>query len=629
MSAEREGPPPSSGGLGPGLSRGSVLLIFGLALLLRLACLADAVSTPLWDWHTWSQSDMDTYVRVSQQILHGDLLVRDPFHPYNLWHRSVAPAQVWQGWYGPHVFHQAPGYYYFLAGLLKLFGSLTAVKLVQLLLGAIHAVLLAALAQRILGHPGGFLVGTLAATYGPFIAAELMILREGLGLILATAAAYLVIRALDSTRPGPWLGAGVVLAMGALTKETGFVLFAAVCLWLAVRALRSATGRAGGRDPRLLVAPAWVIAGFLLGTSPLVVRNLAVGAAPLALSPQGAVNFVLGNAADSPSGGVIFVPPPSFGGIMRESQGRVLSTVVATLRGYRDRPQAFLRNLWRKFSAVWSNVELPDNFSYAYFVLHSALLRSLPRFVCIWLPAALGLCLFVFRGFGRRGWRQEGTGAVGRPSMDQMWLLFTILAAQAGAQSLAPVVARYRLVLVPFLMVFAGWAFQEALVPGPRWGWRKKTLPLAAGLLVLWGAWRVWPMDPNVRKGALRAADFGTGAGIFVARNQFDRAFKEIDRGISTFRAWAPERVEPSEEEWILRRTRLWLFLSHGRFDQVQEDWALLRLALPGDPLVKAIEEHKQASRPLQSVKISGIARPGSGCAVVLDRRSVGPRGRR
>ena len=287
--------------------RSPLWLVFGLALLVRLAYLHEISNTPFWILEQWNQTDMDTFLQVARQILAGDLLVRNPYHPVHYWHLTIASEAQWRRWYDPQVFYQMPGYYYVLALLLKLFGgSLVAVKVTQCLLGALHAALLGAVAQRIMGRTGGLAVGTLAALYGPFVVMEPMILRDSLGLLVATLSLWLAVHALDSEALGrdhrarlSWLGAGLVLGLGALIKDTGLILFAAIWLWLAARTLC--------RVPHSLRLAALLLPlGLAIGLLPFMLRNLALGVAPLAVSQQSAIVFVYGNIADSPSGGVLF-----------------------------------------------------------------------------------------------------------------------------------------------------------------------------------------------------------------------------------------------------------------------------------------------------------------------------------
>ncbi len=574
------------------------VIVFFLALFVRAAYLGEIVGTPIWHWHLWDQSDMDTFLKVARQILTGDLLVRDPYHPFHLWQREIAPVDQWSAWYGPHTFHQVPGYYYFLALLLKISGgSLATIKVIQSILGAVHASLLGAIGQRIMGPTGGLIVGILAATYGPFVATEPMLLREGVALLSAALALFMTLRALD--RPPhdrsrrtqlSWLTAGVVLGINALVKETGFVLFAATWLWMLVRALRR-------RDHLHWSAAFVLLLGFASGLSPLVLRNVAVGASPLAFTPQGAINFVLGNAIDAPEGGVMFGLGASFRAIMEQSHGRLLPTILATLQSYSQQPALLLAHLWAKFSAIWSNVEAPDNFNYEYLQVHSTLLQVLPRFVCVWLPAALGLIMLAIRWGRRRAVSQAGglttpdeRSTFSIPfSTEVLALLLVILGAHAFSQALMPVMSRYRLVIVPFLMLPAGWALAQGLtwIRNARWF---ACCGMSAGLGGLLLLWLLWPAHPYRARAVERIqVDFFIGGSILMGRNDIDGARREFEQGIAYLRSHTASYRDLQEGELRLRLQRLVLFASAGHLGEVQDDWRIVSHALPDNPIVQEI----------------------------------------
>jgi hypothetical protein len=300
--------------------RSPALFVFGLALILRLGYWTEISDTAIWNWERWDQTDMNTFLNVAGQIREGGLLVRDPYHPVHGWHLKIASAEDWRAWALPHTFYQVPGYYYLLAFFLTLSGgSLVPIKVFQMILGAAHASVLSLVGQRIMGRLGGLVVGLLAAVYGPFLALEPVLLREGIGLLVSTLSVYLVLWSLERSARAEspfatlsWLAPGVLLGLGAVTKETGFVLFIAILCWLLVlTVVRPSCVR--------WFMPVLLLVGFSLGLSPVVLRNLTVGAPAFSFSSNAGVTFMVGNAADLPSGGVIFYEDaPSFKEIMQK-----------------------------------------------------------------------------------------------------------------------------------------------------------------------------------------------------------------------------------------------------------------------------------------------------------------------
>src|SRR5260221_5063837 len=82
-----------------------------------------------------------------------------------------------------------PGYPFFLAGLLVLTGSsLTAVRIIQALAGALACLFPARAATRWFGKRAGLATGALLAVYAPLIWIDVSIFCEGLLLTLLAAA---------------------------------------------------------------------------------------------------------------------------------------------------------------------------------------------------------------------------------------------------------------------------------------------------------------------------------------------------------------------------------------------------------------------------------------------------------
>jgi hypothetical protein len=553
-----------------------LLLVFAFAMFVRFAYLLNTIDTPIWHWDSWNQTDMDTFLTVATQILSGDVLVHNPYHPFHDWHQAIASADRWRDWYSPHAFHQIPGYSYLLALFLNLFnGSHGAIKAFQLILGSAHAAVLGAIGQHIMGRTGGLILGLLAAFYGPFIAVEPLLLREGIALLISSLAFYLMLRCLDPKRLAeqraflgiPWVALGITFGLGALIKETGFILFAGALLWIVGRSVHGSPRLDKSITPQLLF-------GFVLSLTPLILRNLTVGAPALAFASTFPFNFALANAADAPGGGVFFSTPESFRQIMDQSGGRLLPTIAATFGTYSGNPDLLAYNVWSKFSATWSNMELADNFSYQYFSSLSSILAVLPRFVCIWIPAVLGFLLLTFKS----NWSVPF-------SRDILSLVLTILVVHVLAQSFAPVMSRYRLVMVPYLMIGCAWAL-SLMVDSVRLRQWAFSSGLIAGGILLTITWLAWPSSQLLQMGSIGAVDFSTGAHILGKERGFSAARDEFQRGLSYLHAQGL-----TDQLTSLRQMRFVYFVNQGRFSEIRDEWEYIRTTLPQHhPLLQQIE---------------------------------------
>src|SRR5262245_16160940 len=128
--------------------RGELAVIFFLALAVRLLA--------------WFQVQGSPWCAVPL----GDARFFDE------WGQRIAAGH----WLGYDVFYQAPLYPYFLGVLYALFGHAAwLVRLIQLVLGALSAVLVAAGTRRLFPGRAGGAAGVLAALYAPAIWYDLQI----------------------------------------------------------------------------------------------------------------------------------------------------------------------------------------------------------------------------------------------------------------------------------------------------------------------------------------------------------------------------------------------------------------------------------------------------------------------
>src|SRR5687768_10134661 len=222
-------------------------------------------------------------LRVAAMVVLGELPIsRTPqldSAAYLSWARTLVETPS----YWPPYPEHAPGYPMFMAIVLAVSGgSLTAVRGVQSMLGAIGCVVIARVAARTL-TPRAFLpAGLLQAAYAPLIYIDTSLLSESLLVFLLILTLDLVTAAgLDRRK---WLLAGLSLGAAAIVRPTALALLMAfpVALWLGVK-----------RKPALRLAAIFVI-GTLIVVAPVAVRNWRVTGIPL-IQAYGGMNFYLGN----------------------------------------------------------------------------------------------------------------------------------------------------------------------------------------------------------------------------------------------------------------------------------------------------------------------------------------------
>ena len=379
-----------------------------MAILLRALVLLEVWDSPVLYLHHWTETDNAFYDLWARKIVDGDVLSVQDVRPLHSWHGHVARAayeasggrapigdaavrRIWDEWLGPRTFYQDPLYPYFVAALYGTFGRhLRLVFLAQAMLGLLSIALLWGVARRLGGDTVAFVAGLLGALYGPLVLYEDVLLRAVLINTTGIATLWLAMRAFRRPRARRFALAGLAGALGVLATSGAwpFVLVVAALTPMALR-----------RSPRQALRAVGALgAGLLVGLTPVVARNLAVGVAPFSVASSGTITFVNHNAADyEPMGGTAMSVHAAE--VMRRSGGRLRPAIVETLRTHPGLG-SWLALLGRKFLAVWHWYEVPNNESYDYFLLHAPALRAAGLGFGLVAPLALvGLWL----GF-RRSW---------------------------------------------------------------------------------------------------------------------------------------------------------------------------------------------------------------------------------
>ena len=301
---------------------------------------------------------------------------------------------------GPGLYFVSPLYIYFLAAVLAVTDSFTAARVIQIGLGAASAGMVFLSARDWFGERAAWTAAGLAAFTGLFTFYESLILQASLDAVLASAALLCVTRGL-LTRRWPWWGtAGLVFGLAILNRPNmAFGLAGIAAALLITRRLRPL---------------AILVAGVLVGTAPVAMRNVAVtnewSVGSAFASSHGGLNFYIGNSA-SATGFYHQVPgiTPNIKGqaedarrLAEKALGRPVDDREASsyffglawtwIRGHpADAAILFARKLGYTFSA--HHIALPH--SYPFYAYDA---RTMLRFYAIgpWLLIPLGLVGLVF-----------------------------------------------------------------------------------------------------------------------------------------------------------------------------------------------------------------------------------------
>jgi 4-amino-4-deoxy-L-arabinose transferase-like glycosyltransferase len=469
------------------MSRGLAVVLL-VAAAMRVVAWLEVRDGPLPWLHRWTESDMAFFDEWAQAIAAGDVLGATPPRPYHTGHAGVARAAhqmlgrtepfdeavgraMWAHWLGEHTYYQDPLYPYALATVYAATDRrIGAVMLAQAALGVVAAGLVWAIGAALFGPAAGLAGGLMAALYGPEVFHEELLLRDAPLACVAVATLAVLVAALRRPRERRWLFlTGVLFGVGLLLKSST-LLFALAAGTLVVR-------RVGGAG--------LVVAGAVVVLLPLVVRNVAVGAPPLALAGSGPHAFLYYNAADyDPFGGSAtsaFAPR-----IMATTDGRWIPVVPETIATHGS-VWRWLGLLGEKLAAAWHWLEVPDNASYYYWRLEAPwAARAAVEF---WLVAPLAVV-------GALAGARRGVG---------VWCAILLVATTVAANVVFYTSARLRLPVALAMTPLAGFGLVELARAAAGGRWRRAALLATAGAATAAVILRPAPAG----HAGIRVADYG------------------------------------------------------------------------------------------------------------------------
>ena len=184
----------------------------------------------------------------------------------SVYYSAAAVNLVENGEFGAS-YKRPPVYPVFLAGIYALFGQkIIAIRIVEAVIGACLAILIAIIARRIGGATVGALAGILWGTYpmGVFIAG-LVYPTSVVTTVLACAVYCMLTNVDQELGPGRVILGGMLFGLAALTKPVALVTVIATTLWIIY-----------WKPTRRLLLPGLFLLGVALTLAPWTVRNFYV-----------------------------------------------------------------------------------------------------------------------------------------------------------------------------------------------------------------------------------------------------------------------------------------------------------------------------------------------------------------
>lgn len=403
-------------------------------------------------------------------VVLGDPLLTVPLHDakyYLLWAQDILE----HGWLGDTVFFTEPLYAYLLAFILKFFGQggTTALLILQWLAGALVTVGLYLATKKMLGKQAGMITGVLAALYGPFVFYEGLLLKTSLEVALLPWFLLALFWAFEKRDTRSFFLVGMFLGFLSLVKGNNLIFVPAIIglLWYLFHSGLTVLKRVS-----LTIAFVIGVALFIL---PVTVRNYVVGH-DIVLT-----NYSFGLVTYQGSwwggdGSTALVPP-----FLRPDPAYEEIDAVGMAEAYAEKklkpsevssfwlnkaieettadPTHFLGSLLNKVLILFNHSEFSDNYQFGWYRSQVFLLWLLPNFFLACLFGLLGMALL----FSKHFWSTVAPG-LSTPlrkhifSSDQALILVTLFLSSIAVLLLTTVNARYRVALVPFLLIFSSGA---------------------------------------------------------------------------------------------------------------------------------------------------------------------------
>ncbi len=486
----------------------------------------------------------------------GNLLVMDS-RMYHEWAIRIGSG----GWIGKEVFHALPLYPYVLGFIYSFLGPhLLVAKFLQIALGTFNCYLLFRLGDKLFSRGVGLLASLLMAAYAWLIVYDAMILPTVLAIFLNLSSLLCVLSLAEGQKHwGEWLGTGCLLGLAVLADAhiLPFVILCPFWLWFTDPPAK----------PRSWFHPlSLLVVGIAVVVGSVTVRNALVGKDFIPLTSHGGINFFIGN---HPQADGMFSPPSYLrsgtdtlqrdaAAIAQKATGRLLrpSEISAYWFGQginfiKNQPMQYLRLLLQKCALFCDSTEIPDVVHPDLYKEHVTILElPLPTFGMI-MPLALTGCLVLLwlRFRMRSDERKKG-----------LVLLYLFLLTFAAANVLYFINARYRLPVVPILLVFAAFLISWWCRQLRNRAWIAVAAPLP--LLILC----VLLVNPSIAGRPRITLNMGAHhnhlGGLYLGRSDLDRALKEFKKA---------RDMEPYREEAHYNLARV--HHRRGEYDQAIEGY--------------------------------------------------------
>lgn len=449
--------------------------------------------------------------------LYGDKRLFEPNegsdgYTYDQWAKNIADGNI----IGDSVFYYGPLYSYVVAVLYSVFGRhLMVVYAFQAMLGLILIYLVYRTGRSLFNETAGLIAGLLCSIYAVFIFYEGQILLDYFVAFMSVLFMYYIVKYQQNQSIANVILTGVIMGFGALARANILIMAPVVFLWIllsgyfepakpensnnkfqspnrnqiqvnaknanSVNAEYKPVSQAernsdGFKLSSLRVKHSLVFAAVLiLVILPVTVRNYIVGKDFVLITSNMGVNFFIGNSKDSlgwfhyPENSKKLEAEVRERGIKKPSE---VSSFYAkkTIGEIKNDFAGYLGLQWRKIRLLFWAGEISNNENYEVNRSRFSVLRLPLAHFGIILPLGIAGMLLSLKQ-----WRKN-----------IMFYCFFVLYAFSITAFF--VTGRYRLPLVPVLMIFGGyviWKLYDYIVSKK---YIRAVFPVAVGVLLAYSA---------------------------------------------------------------------------------------------------------------------------------------------
>ena len=386
---------------------------------------------------------------------------------YDEWAQNIANGDI----IGKGVFYGLPLYPYFLGFIYFLFGhSVFIAKTAQFFIGSLNCGLIYLLGRKIFNRPIGVMAALMFAFHDMAIYFEGFFVSAFLAIFINLIIALVLVSIKEKPSLPKWAMAGFLIGLASLASASIFLLLPFLIYW-AITSLK------GAPKNKIVAGLIILFIGVFSAILPVTVRNYVVGKDLVFITSHSGITFYGGN--NPLSDGSFYMPQQIgasvIGGMenaasiaQREMKRQLKPSEVSrfwfkqSLGFMRAEPYKFLKLMVKKAFLFWNAYEIPDILPKEFFQRYSAILRT-PLFnLSFILPfSILGMILCL------------------RSKRAEVALLYFFVTSVFLSTVVYFVNSRYRLIAVPYQMIFAAaaifWLYVNAI--------NKKVINLAAAFI--------------------------------------------------------------------------------------------------------------------------------------------------